>query len=59
MYIMAGYNYKGSMNCSLTFVEGAEEGSIDLMTDYGEKIATVHDTSELMEVLNKLDRDEY
>ncbi len=59
MYISACYYYYGSSNCSLRFEKGENEGTINLITDYGEKIATVSDVVELQKVLDDLKNDKY
>lgn len=51
------YYFKGSSNISLRLVE--KEGNIDLVTDYGETITSVHDGYELMRVLQDLHEDKY
>lgn len=59
MFIEAAYYYYGSTNCSIRFVEGDTSGTIKLLTDFGEVIATVSDISELQTVLNNLKEDKY
>lgn len=59
MFIEAAYYYYGSTNCSIRFVEGDTLGTIKLLTDFGEVIATVSNISELQKVLNNLKEDKY
>lgn len=58
VFINADYCYKGSINCSLEFRTN-EIGTIDLVTDYKEKIATVSTMSELIKELTKINNNEY
>lgn len=59
MFIEACYCYYGSTNCSIHFVEGENTGTIKLLTDFGEVIATVSNISELQKVLTDLQEDKY
>lgn len=59
MFIRACYSFHGSTNCFVRFVEGDAIGTIKLLTDFGETIATVGDTSELLKVLENLKEDRY
>lgn len=59
MFIQACYGYYGSSNCTVRFVEGDSAGTIKLLTDFGEVIATVSDISELQKVLENLKEDKY
>ena len=59
MFIEACYCYYGSANCSIHFVEGETTGTVKLLTDFGEVIATASDISELQKVLNNLKEDKY
>lgn len=59
MFIEACYCYYGSMNCSVRFADGDSTGTIKLLTDFGEVIATVSNISELRTVLDNLMEDKY
>lgn len=59
MYINVSYYYFGSINSAIHFKNGNEPGTVDLLTDYGELIATVSNINELQEVLKNLDNDVY
>lgn len=56
--LMAQYNYKGSINSSLTLKQ-TETGDVDLYTSYGELITTVQSTYGLMRVIQDLEDDSY
>lgn len=56
--LMSSYNYKGSINCSLTLME-REDGDVDLLTSYGERIKTIQSDSDLMRVLKDLEENKY
>ena len=52
------YNFKGSMNCGLTFKFDKENGTIELYSSYGEWIGNAYSISSLIELLTKLRNDE-
>ena len=53
-----GYNFKGTMNCDLTFKFDYIAGTIELYSSYGEWIGNAYSISSLMELLTKLRNDE-
>ena len=52
------YNFKGSMNCDLTFKFNKYTGIIELYSSYGEWIGNAYSISSLIELLTKLRNDE-
>ena len=48
------YNFKGSMNCDLTFKFNKYTGIIELYSSYGEWIGNAYSISSLIELLTKL-----
>ena len=52
------YNFKGSMNCDLTFKFDKLADTIELYSNYGEWIGNAYSISSLMELLTKLRNDE-
>ena len=57
--IPMSYNYKGSINCNLRLEHDPRWDTILLITDYGERIATVTSGHGLIEVLNDLVNNKY
>lgn len=53
-----GYNFKGTMNCDLTFKFDKAAGTIELYSSYGEWIGNAYSISSLIELLTKLRNDE-
>ena len=53
-----GYNFKGTMNCDLTFKFDYIAGTIELYSSYGEWIGNAYSISSLIELLTKLRNDE-
>ena len=52
------YNFKGTMNCDLTFKFDYIAGTIELYSSYGEWIGNSYSISSLIELLTKLRNDE-
>lgn len=52
------YNFKGTMNCDLTFKFNKYTGIIELYSSYGEWIGNAYSISSLIELLTKLRNDE-
>ena len=52
------YNFKGSMNCDLTFKFNRATGVIELYSSYGEWIGNAYSIGSLIELLTKLRNDE-
>ena len=52
------YNFKGTMNCDLTFKFDYIAGTIELYSSYGEWIGNAYSISALIELLTKLRNDE-
>ena len=52
------YNFKGTMNCDLTFKFDYNAGTIELYSSYGEWIGNAYSISSLIELLTKLRNDE-
>lgn len=52
------YNFKGTMNCDLTFKFDKAAGTIELYSSYGEWIGNAYSISSLIELLTKLRNDE-
>ena len=52
------YNFKGTMNCGLTFKFDKSCGTIELYSSYGEWIGNAYSISSLIELLTKLRNDE-
>ena len=52
------YNFKGTMNCDLTFKFNKYTGIIELYSSYGELIGNAYSISSLIELLTKLRNDE-
>ena len=53
-----GYNFKGTMNCDLTFKFNKYTNTIELYSSYGEWIGNAYSISSLIELLTKLRNDE-
>ena len=53
------YNYKGSMNCTVTLQNNEENGIISVITDYGEVVARCTSGNHVAKVLKDLDDDKY
>lgn len=49
-----GYNFKGTMNCNLTFKFDRDSGTIELYSSYDEWIGTAYSISSLADLLTKL-----
>ena len=52
------YNFKGTMNCGLTFKFDKSCGTIELYSSYGEWIGNAYSIQSLIELLTKLRNDE-
>ena len=52
------YDFKGTMNCDLTFKFDKLADTIELYSNYGEWIGNAYSISSLMELLTKLRNDE-
>ena len=52
------YNFKGSMNCDLTFKFNKYTGIIELYSSYNERIGSAYSIKSLIELLTKLRNDE-
>ena len=52
------YNFKGTMNCDLTFKFDYIAGTIELYSSYGEWIGNAYSISSLIDLLTKLRNDE-
>ena len=52
------YDFKGTMNCDLTFKFNEYTGIIELYSSYGEWIGNAYSISSLIELLTKLRNDE-
>ena len=59
MTIPMCYYYKGSTNCYLRLEENFTDGTISIITGYGEVIAVVNSGHELVRVLKDIDDDKY
>ena len=59
MLIPMDYYYKGSTNCYVNLKKNIEDGTISLITDYGEIIATVISGRELAKILKDLAEHKY
>ena len=53
------YGYKGSTNCTVTLQNNEEEGTISVITDYGEVVAVCTSGHGVARVLKDLDDDKY
>ena len=53
------YYYKGSTNCTVTLQNNKEEGTISVITDYGEVVAVCTSGHGVARVLKDLDDDKY
>ena len=53
-----GYNFKGTMNCDLTFKFNKYANTIELYSSYGERIGSAYSIKSLIELLTKLRNDE-
>ena len=54
-----GYYYKGSMNSTVTLQNNEEDGTISVITDYGEIVAVCTSGNSVAKVLKDLDEDKY
>jgi hypothetical protein len=52
------YNYKGSINCFLT-LEQNNDGTINVLSSYGEVISTINSVAELVMIVTDLSEDKY
>ena len=52
------YNFKGTMNCDLTFMFNKNAGTIELYSSYNERIGSAYSIKSLIELLTKLRNDE-
>ena len=52
------YNFKGTMNCDLTFKFNKYANTIELYSSYGERIGSAYSIKSLIELLTKLRNDE-
>ena len=57
--MLMGYYYKGSMNSTVTLQNNEEDGTISVITDYGETVAVCTSGSSVAKVLKDLDEDKY
>lgn len=53
------YGYKGSTNCTVTLQNNEEEGTISVITDYGEVVAVCTSGHGVAKVLKDLDDEKY
>ena len=52
------YNFRGTMNCDLTFKFNKDAGTIELYSSYNERIGNAYSINSLIELLTKLRNDE-
>ena len=57
--MLMGYYYKGSMNSTVTLQNNEEDGTISVITDYGEVVAVCTSGHSVAKVLKDLDEDKY
>ena len=57
--MLMAYYYKGSMNSTVTLQNNEEDGTISVITDYGEIVAVCTSGNSVAKVLKDLDEDKY
>ena len=53
------YGYKGSSNCTVTLQKNVEDGTISVITDYGETVATCTSGHQVATILSDLNNEKY
>lgn len=53
------YDYKGSMNCTVTLKKNKDDNTISVITDYGEVVAVCTSGHIVARVLKELDDGKY